>query len=244
MRPRFKMTVENQQTTRQDWVRETSFGKWFLGTDTWVNQVLKIALDNLESLMTEKLDRYPTILDVGCGHGHSLLMLDQRFRPEKIIGLDVDPKISERSADKGKACDSDVQLIVGNAASMELPDASVDMVFCHQTLHHITDQAGTVREFYRVLKPGGVLLLAESCRRFIHSLPVKILFRHPMSVQKTDSEYLKLLEDGGFLMYPESISRPYSWWSRSDLGLLEKLGKKVPQDKEETLVNVVAYRPA
>lgn len=64
-----------------------------------------------------------------------------------------------------------------------------------------------------------------------------------MDVQKTDIEYLQLLQDSGFVTPPESISRPYLWWSRMDLGLLEKLGKKVPKDKEETLINVVAYRP-
>ena len=98
------MTVENQKTTRQDWVKESSFGVWFLSTDTWINRVLKIALDDLETLMIDKLDSYPVILDVGCGPGHSLLMLDQRFHPEKIIGLDVDPNVSERSAKNAAAC--------------------------------------------------------------------------------------------------------------------------------------------
>ena len=238
------MTNDNQQTTRQSWVRESSFGVWFLSTDTWINRVLRIAMDDLEMLMVDRLDSYPVILDVGCGHGHSLPMLEQRFHPEKLIGLDVDPKVSTRSADNAAACKCDVQFIVGDAASIELPDESVDMILCHQTLHHIVDQSGTVNEFYRVLKPGGVLLLAESCRKFIFSLPVRVFFRHPMNVQKTDTEYLQVLENSGFLISPDSVSRPYNWWSRPDLGLFEKLGKKPPVDKEETIVNVVAYRPA
>ena len=237
------MMIEDQRLTRQEWVRESSFGSWFLNTDTWVNRVLKIAMDDLESLMTTKLDRYPTILDVGFGRGHSLLMLDQRFHPEKIIGLEIDPMALEWAKDKVDACTSDVQLITNNAASMELPDMSVDMVLCHQALHHIVDQHGAVREFYRVLKPGGVLLFAESCRKFIHSWQVRMFFRHPMDVQKTDLEYLRLLQDTGFVTPIENISRPYLWWSRIDFGLLELLGKKVPREKEETLINVVAYRP-
>jgi len=238
------MTVENQQTARQGWVKESSFGVWFLNTDTWINRVLKIAMDDLETLMTDKLDSYPVILDVGCGHGHSLVMLDQRFHPEKIIGLDVDPDVSERAADNAAACKCDVLFIVNDAASMELPDESVDMILCHQTFHHIVDQTGAANEFYRVLKPGGVLLFAESCRKFIFSLPVRTLFRHPMDVQKTDTEYLQVLENSGFLISPDAVSRPYTWWSRPDLGLFEKLGKKPPAEKEETIVNAVACRPA
>jgi ubiquinone/menaquinone biosynthesis C-methylase UbiE len=238
------MMTDNKQLGRQDWVKESRFGDWFTTTDTWINRVLKIALDDLESLMTSKLDRYPTILDIGFGHGHSLLMLDRRFHPDKLIGLDISPEASELAADKIVACTSEVQIIVNNAAAIELPDNSVDMVLCHQTLHHIADQVRAVREFYRVLKPGGVLLMAESCRKFIHSWPVRIFFRHPADVQKTDIEYLQLLEDSGFVVRPDNVSKPYLWWSQVDFGLLELLGKKKSEDEEETLVNVVAYRPS
>lgn len=238
------MITENKQMARQDWVKESRFGDWFTTTDTWINRVLKIALDDLESLMTSKLDRYPTILDIGYGNGHSLLMLDQRFHPDKLIGLDISPEASELAADKINACTSDVHILVNNAAAIDLPDNSVDMVLCHQTLHHINDQVAAVREFYRVLKPGGVLLMAESCRKFIHSWPVRIFFRHPVGVQKTDTEYLRLLEDSGFVVRPENVSRPYLWWSQVDFGLRELLGKKKSEDEEETLVNVVAYRPS
>ena len=242
--PLFKMITDDKQLGRQYWVKESRFGDWFTTTDTWINRVLKIALDDLESLMMPRLDRYPTILDIGYGNGHSLLMLDRRFHPEKLIGLDVSPEASELAADKINACDSEVQILVNNAAAIELADDSVDMVLCHQTLHHVVDQVSAVREFYRVLKPGGVLLMAESCRKFIHSLPVRMFFRHPMNVQKTDSEYLQLLEDSGFDVRPECISRPYLWWSQVDFGLRELLGKKNSENKEETLVNVVAYKSA
>jgi len=147
------MMLEDKQSARQSWIKESDFGDWFLTTDTWINRVLKIALDDLESLMMPRMDRYPTILDVGSGHGHSLLMLDQRFRPEKIIYLDVDPEAAVRAEDKIKACVSEVQILVNNAASVDLPDNSVDMILCHQTLHHIVDQVSAVKEFYRVLKP-------------------------------------------------------------------------------------------
>ncbi len=237
------MMTADKKTGRQYWVKESRFGDWFLTTDTWINRVLKIALDDLESLTLPGQDHYPTILDIGFGHGHSLLMLDQRFRPKTMIGLDINPEASELAADKIQACDSEVQILVNNAAAIQLPDNSVDMIFCHQTLHHIVDQIRAVGEFYRVLKPGGALLMAESCRKFIHSLPVRIFFRHPMGVQKTDIEYLQLLSDSGFIVRSECISRPYLWWSRADFGLLEFFGKKISDDKEETLVNIAAYRP-
>jgi SAM-dependent methyltransferase len=228
----------------REWVRESAFGVWFLNSWMWIEHVLNFSLDGLEKLMDPKLDRYPAILDVGCGHGNSLVELDRRFHPDRIIALDVDPEIRQRAAPNAARCRGKVEFVINDAASMSVPDASVDMVFCHQTFHHLIDQEAAAREFYRVLKPGGVLLFAESCRRYIHSWLIRFLFRHPMDVQKTDQEYLTLLKATGFEFRSRTVSKPFLWWSRPDLGLLEILGRKPPQDREETLLYLAAYRPS
>ena len=227
----------------EGWVRESAFGIWFLNSWMWIGHVLGPSLYNLEILMDPKRDRYPAILDVGCGHGHSLLQLDRRFRPNRIIALDVDPNVRDWASPKAARCRGKVEFLINNAAAMDMPNQSVDMVFCHQTFHHIIEQDAAAREFYRVLKPGGVLLFAELCRRYIHSWLIRLLFRHPMDVQKTDQEYLGLLKATGFEFRPDTVSKPYLWWSRPDLGLLEKLGFRVPQNREETLLYLAAYRP-
>ena len=98
-------------------------------------------------------------------------------------------------------------------------------------------------EFFRILKPGGALLLAESTRRYIHSLPIRLLFRHPMQVQKTASEYLGIVRRAGFELPLERVSLPYLWWSRPDIGLFEWLGFALLPQREATLVNAVAIKP-
>lgn len=225
-----------------DWVRESRFGVWFLNTHIWADHVLKLALDDLERLMAPKRARYPVILDVGCGHGHSLRQLDERFGPDTIFALDVDPRARRWSAPHAEQCSSRVAFLTDDAARIPLADQSVDLVFCHQTFHHLIDQEAAAAEFYRVLRPGGVLLFAESCRRYIHSWLIRFLFRHPMDVQRTDGEYIKLLQAAGFTIAADAISRPFLWWSRPDLGLLEALGRRPPADREETLVYLCASR--
>lgn len=64
-----------------------------------------------------------------------------------------------------------------------------------------------------------------------------------MEVQKSASEYLKVIENAGFEVDPESISYPYLWWSRADLGIKENwFGVSPSRVREETLLNVVAVR--
>lgn len=225
-----------------EFVEETRFGIWFLGTETWYVHVLKRALNDLQRMM-HPARPFERILDAGCGRGRSIRLLTERFHPRSIVGLDPDLPLLERARNGLSDMEGDIELLHASATSIPLPDESVDMVFCHQTFHHIADQETAIREFYRVLKPGGVLLFAESTKRYIHSWLIRWLFRHPMETQKTADEYIALIRISGFELPPEKISLPFLWWSREDLGLLEKIGIKPPEKREETLVNAVATRP-
>ena len=238
--------MSSKKSPAVPWVKESLFGIWFLGTHAWVRSVLRRAINDLGKLIPNKKEQYSIILDIGFGHGHSLWMLDEYFKPDTIIGLDIDPKAKHRANENINKCKCVVKLMESDAASLDLPDASVDMIFCHQSFHHLIHQDEAIKEFFRVLKPGGVLLFSESCRRYIHSFIIKLLFRHPMEVQKTDIEYINLIVGAGFTVETESISRPFLWWSQPDLGLLSHYGfkeKEIEGDREETMVNLVAYKP-
>src|SRR6202012_6207809 len=105
------------------------------------------------------------------------------------------------------------EVVAADSSALPLPDASVDLVFCHQTFHHLVDQDAALAEFFRVLKPGGTLLFAESTRKYIHSWIIRLLFRHPMEVQKTAEEYLAMVRGAGFEGAPAASSYPSLWWS-------------------------------
>ncbi len=228
-------------------VPETRFGIWFLGSETWVKFVLEVAVNDLARLIgRQRRSDYDLVLDVGCGQGKSFRLLKQKFSPRTLMGIDADPEILDKARAQAQLDGVDVSLMLGNGAAISLPDNSVDILFCHQTFHHLVEQEKAIAEFYRVLKPGGALLMAESTRAYIHSWIIRLLFRHPMEVQKTAEEYLALIRQTGFKVHPDQVSYPYLWWSRSDLGLLNRLGiKKTPPvgQREETLLNLIATKP-
>lgn len=228
-------------------VPETAFGKWFLRTETWTVHVLERALDDLERLMRhqpEHQSTYSVIADVGCGFGRSLPKLHARFAPTRLIGMDIDPEMLAASQQETQHAGISAEFFCCSSSNLRLADNSVDLLFCHQTFHHLIDQELAIAEFFRVLKPGGVLLFAESTRRYIHSWIIRLLFRHPMDVQKTAPEYLAMVRAAGFAVPDTAVSYPFLWWSRDDLGMLESvLHIKPPAVREETLINLVATKP-
>jgi ubiquinone/menaquinone biosynthesis C-methylase UbiE len=224
-------------------VPESRFGVWFLSTDIWAKHVLNRAIEDLDRLIENRRASYPVIVDVGCGFGRSFKILNDRFRPVRMVGIDLDPEMLASSSLEAKRQGLAVELKRASSSSLPLASQSVDMVFCHQTFHHLIEQRRALTEFHRILKPNGLLLFAESTRKYINSWIIRLLFRHPMDVQRTAPEYLSMISSAGFKIRPSFVSYPYLWWSRSDLALLENLfGVGPPADREETLVNLVAIR--
>jgi len=228
----------------RDYVEESRFGFWFLGTETWRVHVVGRALRDLVRMMQPPLAAGGVVLDVGCGQGLSLGLLHEQFRPARLIGLDADPKALALA--RGRALEHGIaaELHLGDAQALPFASGSIDLVFCHQTLHHLVHQDDALGEFRRVLAPGGWLLLAESTRAYIGSWIIRALFRHPMAQQRSAEEYLAMLRRHGLQFGPQQVSLPYLWWSRADLGAMEWFGLGVPEVREETLVNVVARKPA
>jgi len=238
------MLVDTALTERALFVPETRFGHWFLGTDTWFQSVLKVAIRDLHGLIDDRRKSYPVIVDVGCGKGRSFKMLKILFRATRLIGVDLEEENLATAKKRVLADRVPVDFLRNDCAAIELPDASADIVFCHQTFHHLVQQDRALEEFHRILKPDGLLLFSESTRAYIHSWIIRLLFAHPMDVQRTADEYLTMIRERGFEFSRRNVSFPYLWWSRPDLGVLERLGfhPKRRDMREETLVNLVARK--
>jgi ubiquinone/menaquinone biosynthesis C-methylase UbiE len=224
------------------WVPETRFGYWFLGTNVWSRYVVEVALAELKEMLPDSVRRPERILDAGCGPGVSLPMLEHHFSPKEIIGMDIDPKEIARAKRLAASCRCRVEIRRGDAKAIDLPDASVDLVLCHQLLHHVVDQEGVLKELHRVLAPGGALLVAESCRAFILTAPVRLLFRHPNEVQKSAEEYAGLVRAAGFEFSANQVKTSLPFWSQTDWGLGVKVGLR-KGGGEPTQVCIAAVKP-
>ncbi len=223
------------------WVRETRFGRWFLSTSTWYRYVLSHAVYDFKRLLAGRLPQQGCILDAGCGEGLAFSLIEEHFKPAEIVGIEIDVEQVKKASTRAVHLMTPTRVILGNASTSGLARNSFDMIFCHQLLHHTSEQTGVLTEFYQLLKPGGILLVGESCRSFINSLPVRLLFRHPHMAQQDAEGYVNLVKTAGFPVNSSDVFCSRPWWSRRCLGLAQKCGIK--NDYPATEILIVAVKP-
>lgn len=99
-----------------------------------------------------------TVLDVACGLGYGAHVIAQNSRAARVTGIDIDAgSIAHATALFGD--DPRVEFRAGDAMDLShIPDASVDLVVSFETLEHVPDPQRALREFERVLTPGGRLI--------------------------------------------------------------------------------------
>jgi ubiquinone/menaquinone biosynthesis C-methylase UbiE len=120
---------------------------------------LMLALD--EGLCTDLLRPVnltgKVIADIGCGTGRHWKKLFDR-QPARLLGYDVSAGMLAILRQKYPA--SETYLLKGSALP-ELPDASCDLVLSTLTVAHIPDLEAALHEWYRVLRPGGDMIITD-----------------------------------------------------------------------------------
>jgi tocopherol O-methyltransferase len=106
------------------------------------------------------------IIDVGCGIGGSSLYLANKFAA-RVTGVTLSPVQAARARERAREANLDdrVQFEVANALAMPFADDSFDLVWSLESGEHMPDKEKFLRECYRVLQPGGKLILATWCHR-------------------------------------------------------------------------------
>jgi len=100
------------------------------------------------------------VLDVGCGTGRLLERVAQDWPHARLAGIDAAPLMIAEARRKHDG-DGRFDFQVGDAVVLPFRALSVDVVFSTFSHHHWSDQQAAVGEIARVLRPGGLLVLAN-----------------------------------------------------------------------------------
>lgn len=107
------------------------------------------------------LAKHKVVVDVACGEGYGSALLAQTAR--QVIGLDrSEDVIRHAHARYGER--PELAFACASVTDMPLADASVDLIVTFETIEHIKEQEGAIRECRRVLRPDGVLVVSSPNR--------------------------------------------------------------------------------
>ncbi|WP_043615110.1 class I SAM-dependent methyltransferase [Nonomuraea candida] len=112
------------------------------------------------------------LLDLGCGRGAVLMAAAGLLKEGRATGVDLwragrpgDGEAAARANAEAEGVSDRVELVTGDLRDLPFGDDSFDVVVSSRALHRIPDAGGrarAVREAHRVLRPGGLLLIADA----------------------------------------------------------------------------------
>ncbi|MEU8264199.1 methyltransferase domain-containing protein [Micromonospora sp. NPDC048999] len=104
-----------------------------------------------------------SLLDVGCGPGTITVDLATRVAAGRVTAAEItEPALQLARAEASARRQENIDFVVADVHSLDLPDDTFDVVHAHQVLQHVADPVRALTEMRRVCRPGGIIAARDS----------------------------------------------------------------------------------
>lgn len=117
---------------------------------------------------------FDSLLDIACGTGAMLLEIAQASPAAQLAGVDLSTGMLEVARER---LDGRAELTKADATVLPYGDGSFDVITCNHAFHHFPDPVAALREWHRVLRPGGALIIGENRRPALKRLYWNLRFK-------------------------------------------------------------------
>ncbi len=104
------------------------------------------------------------VVDIGCGPGYLAAKMAHDLREAQIVGLDINPYMVTMAKGNRSRLSADYALVLGDVSALPFASGSANVVVTSLSLHHWADPAQAFEEIYRVIAPGGRLVVLDPRR--------------------------------------------------------------------------------
>ncbi len=155
-----------------------------------------------------QIKRAHRVLDLGCGTATLTILIKRAHPDSEVIGLDGDSRVLRIAIAKIAKTGLDIALDQGMAFDLPYPDGSFDRVLSSLLFHHLTrqDKGRTVREVFRVLRPGGELHVADLGKP--HNVLMALVSLIMRNLEETSDNILGLLPEMFKSTHFEQVEEP------------------------------------
>ena len=166
----------------QAWAHDTLIGDRALNLHDYI-----LEYGHLVEILAQTIDR--SLLDVGCGGGQAAIRMKERYPHLSLTGIDLSEMMIAGARHRARNKELTIRFEVADAQALPFPDASFEVVYSFGSAKHWPDPLKGLSECWRVLKPGGELLVsdatsdstAEQVENFYAIAGFPRLFRKPVA---------------------------------------------------------------
>jgi SAM-dependent methyltransferase len=186
------------------------------------------------------------LVDFGCGDMPYRSVIEPKVGKYLGVDLDMNPKAEHH---------------IDFDSKTTLPDNYADIVLSNQVLEHVDTPSGYLQEAFRILKPGGTIILTTHGYWFYHPTPndywrwtsaglrktveaegFKIISFH--GIMGLAASGLQLLQDAIGVKLPKFLLPPFALVMQGMVSLFNKINSQPQRDRDASLYVVIAQKPA